>query len=74
MVELGHYRHFKGNVYEVIAIAKHSETEEEMVIYKSLGDEKTSDRGVGIWVRPMNMWTEMITRDGKTFPRFEKIK
>ena len=70
MIELGRYRHFKGNVYEVIAIAKHSETEEDMVVYKPLDGDK---RGLGIWVRPLNMWNEMITRDGKTFPRFEKI-
>jgi len=67
MIELGRYRHFKGNVYEVIAIAKHSETEEDMVVYKPLDGDQ------GIWVRPLSMWSEIITRDGKTFPRFEKI-
>jgi len=66
MVEVGYYRHFKGNVYEVIATAKHSETEEEMVVYKS----QTKDQG--IWVRPMSMWNEVVKRDGKTFMRFEK--
>ena len=67
MIELGRYRHFKGNEYEVIAIARHSETEEEMVVYQSL------DGDGGIWVRPLVMWHETITRDGKTFLRFEKI-
>jgi len=67
MVELGYYRHFKGNVYEVIAVAKHSETEEEMVVYKS----PTGNQG--IWVRPMYMWSEVVERDGETFLRFEKI-
>jgi len=67
MVELGRYRHFKGNEYEVIAIAKHSETEEEMGVYKSLNDDKA------VWIRPLSMWSEMIIRDGKTFLRFEKI-
>jgi hypothetical protein len=67
MIELGYYRHFKGNKYQVIAIAKHSETEEEMVVYQSLNGDQ------GIWVRPLSMWTEMVVRDGKTLPRFEKI-
>ncbi len=67
MIERGRYRHFKGNEYEVIGIAKHSETLEEMVVYKALyGD-------FGIWVRPLSMWNEKITRDGKTFRRFEKM-
>ena len=65
MIELGYYRHFKGKIYEVIAVAKHSETEEEMVVYKS--------HNQGIWVRPMSMWSEMVERDGKIFPRFKKI-
>ena len=66
-IKLGKYRHFKGNEYEVIGIAKHSETLEEMVIYRALyGDG-------GYWVRPASMWNEEITRDGKTFLRFELI-
>ena len=64
-IKIGKYRHFKGNEYEVIAIAKHSETLEEMVVYKALyGDG-------GYWVRPASMWNETVTRDGKTFKRFE---
>ena len=65
MVELGRYRHFKGNIYEVIAIAKHSETGEEVVVYKSHDQE--------VWVRPLNMWNETVDRDGETFLRFKKI-
>ena len=62
---MGKYRHFKGNEYEVIAIAKHSETLEEMVVYKALyGDG-------GYWVRPASMWNETVIKDGKTFKRFE---
>ncbi len=64
---LGCYHHFKGNEYEVIAIARHSETEEAMVVYKALYGEQ------GIWVRPASMWNETIERDGKTYKRFEKI-
>ena len=67
-VELGKYKHFKGNEYKVLAVAKHSETLEEMVVYQALYGE------YGIWVRPLSMWNEVITRDGKTFKRFEKIE
>ncbi|MDF2615020.1 MAG: hypothetical protein K0S71_2806 [Clostridia bacterium] len=67
-VQIGRYRHFKGMEYEVIALAKHSETLEDMVVYKALyGD-------YGIWVRPAAMWQEEITRDGNTFKRFERIE
>ena len=63
-IKLGKYRHFKGMEYEVIAIAKHSETLEEMVVYKALyGDGD-------VWVRPASMWDEVVERDGKTFKRF----
>lgn len=63
----GKYRHFKGNEYEVISIACHSETMEPMVVYRALyGDH-------GIWVRPAEMWNETIERDGKTYQRFERI-
>ena len=64
----GKYRHFKGNEYEVLFVAKHSETEEPMVVYRALyGDG-------GVWVRPASMWNEMIERDGKTFRRFTRIE
>ena len=64
----GVYRHFKGNMYQVIHIARHSETLEEMVVYKALYGEGE------IWVRPLKMWDEVIERDGKTFSRFELIE
>ena len=64
----GKYRQFKGNEYEVIGKAYDSETMEEMVVYRALYGEK------GVWVRPAHMWDETITRDGKTFKRFEKIE
>lgn len=67
-IETGKYRHFKGNEYEVLYIAKHSETMEDMVVYRALYGEK------GVWVRPAAMWDETITRDGRTFKRFEKIE
>lgn len=63
-IKLGRYRHFKGNEYRVLSVARHSETQEPMVVYQALyGD-------MGIWVRPASMWNEEITRDGKTFRRF----
>ena len=66
-VKPGRYRHFKGNEYEVIGIARHSETQEEMVVYRALyGD-------FGLWVRPARMWNETVERDGKTFRRFTYI-
>ena len=68
MLKTGKYRHFKGNEYEVLYVAKHSETMEEMVVYRALYGEH------GVWVRPADMWNETITRDGKTFKRFEKIE
>lgn len=66
-IKLGKYRHFKGNEYEVIAIAKHSETLEEMVVYRALYGEGQT------WVRPASMWDERIERDGKTYKRFTFI-
>ena len=67
-IKLGKYRHFKGNEYEVIGIAKHSETLEEMVIYRALyGDG-------GMWVRPAEMWEETVERDGQIFKRFTYIE
>ncbi len=66
-IPVGRYRHFKGNEYEVLDIARHSETEEPMVVYRALYGE------YGVWVRPAEMWQETVTRDGKTFRRFSRI-
>lgn len=66
-IQLGKYKHFKGKEYEVIAIAKHSETLEEMVVYKALYE------GGGVWVRPAAMWNETVEKDGKIFKRFTKV-
>ena len=63
----GRYRHFKGGEYRVLFLARHSETEEEMVVYQALYGEQ------GIWVRPASMWTEAVERDGRTIPRFQYI-
>ena len=67
-IRLGKYRHFKGNMYEVIGIAKNSETLEETVVYRALyGDG-------GLWVRPASMWNETVERDGKVYKRFEFVE
>ncbi len=67
-MQQGIYRHFKGNEYELLHIAKHSETLESMVVYKALYGEG------GIWVRPLSMWNELIEYKGKTVKRFEKAE
>ena len=66
-IKPGRYRHFKGKEYEVLYIATHSETREEMVVYRALYGER------GVWVRPASMWNEVIERDGKTYRRFTYI-
>lgn len=66
-IKPGRYRHFKGKEYEVLGVARHSETEEELVVYRALyGD-------FGLWVRPVSMWNETVERDGKAFRRFTYI-
>ena len=66
-IRIGRYRHFKGNEYRVLAIARHSETLEPMVVYQALYGEKD------IWVRPASMWNETVERDGQVFRRFTYI-
>ena len=66
-IRLGKYRHFKGNEYEVIGTARHSETLEDFVVYRALYGEG------GLWVRPFDMFVETIERDGTQFKRFEYI-
>ena len=66
-IKPGKYRHYKGNEYEVIGVARHSETDEQMVVYRALyGD-------MGLWVRPAKMWNEMVEVDGKEVRRFTRI-
>lgn len=63
-IKPGRYRHFKGNKYEVIGTARHSETLEELVVYRALYDNG------GLWVRPAAMWSEIVDRNGYHGPRF----
>lgn len=66
-IKPGRWRHFKGGEYEVLFTARHSETEEDMVVYRALYGER------GVWVRPAAMWNETVTRDGVMFPRFQYV-
>jgi hypothetical protein len=63
----GRYRHFKGGHYEVLGVAKHSETDEDLVVYRPLyGDG-------GLWVRPKAMFLETVTAGGAVVPRFQYL-
>ena len=67
-IKLGKYRHFKGNEYEVLCLAKHSETLEDLVVYRALygkGD---------VWVRPASMWNQTVEKDGNIVQRFTYIE
>jgi hypothetical protein len=63
-VEPGTYRHYKGNLYEVIGVARHSETQDQLVVYRPLHGE------AGLWVRPLAMFQETVVVDGREMPRF----
>lgn len=67
-VKPGRYRHFKGGEYEVIGTARHSETMEELVVYRALYGEG------GLWVRPAAMWNESVEREDGRVPRFTRIE
>ena len=68
-IELGLYKHYKGNVYEAIGVAKHSETLEEMVVYRATYQPE----GQNLWVRPLELFLETIIVNGQSVKRFEKI-
>ncbi len=68
-MELGLYKHYKGNLYEVIGIARHSETLEELVVYKATYQKE----GENLWVRPLAMFLETVVIDGVERKRFDKI-
>jgi hypothetical protein len=68
-IKPGIYKHFKGGQYRVIGVGKHSETMELFVIYEALYDNPAGK----LWVRPLSMFTELVTRDGQTFPRFSYV-
>ncbi len=68
MVKTGIYKHYKGNLYKVIGLARHSETLEELVIYKALYENEFGKES--LWVRPIGMFTEMVRLDNQLVPRF----
>jgi hypothetical protein len=61
----GRYRHYKGNEYTVVGVARHSETDEELVVYRQEYGEQ------GLWVRPAEMFAEIVEVEGRSVPRFE---
>ncbi|MBI1961628.1 MAG: DUF1653 domain-containing protein [Parcubacteria group bacterium] len=71
-VKFGKYIHFKGKEYEVIGTARHSETLEELVVYRALYDSPEFGPNA-LWVRPKNMFLETVIKDGKEVPRFKYI-
>ena len=68
MVQPGRYRHYKGHEYEVLGVARHSETEEEYVVYRALYGDR------GLWIRPTAMFEELVVVEGKHVPRFEPLE
>jgi len=66
-IKIGKYRHYKGKEYQVLGVAKHSETGEELVVYKKLYDDYS------MCVRPLSMFTENVEVNGKKMPRFEYV-
>ncbi|WNZ57753.1 DUF1653 domain-containing protein [Microbulbifer sp. MKSA007] len=67
-MQRGLYRHYKGNLYEVLHTAKHSESEEVMVVYRALYG------GYGVWVRPQRTFNETVSKNGVKSPRFELVQ
>jgi hypothetical protein len=67
VVEPGRHVHYKGGEYEVLGVARHSETEEELVVYRALYGER------GLWVRPVTMFTETVETPGGPVPRFRRV-
>ena len=71
-IKLGKYQHYKGNFYEVIGVAHHSETLEELVFYQALYDHPKFGKNT-FWVRPKEMFLGMVEVDGKNVPRFKYL-
>ncbi|NQU78747.1 DUF1653 domain-containing protein [Candidatus Woesearchaeota archaeon] len=71
-VKLGRYQHFKGNKYEVIGTARHSETMEELVVYKALYESEFGKDA--LWARPVGMFTDTLAVDGNEVPRFRYVE
>ncbi len=67
MVSPGVYRHYKGQQYEVLGVSRHSETEEQFVVYRALYGDR------GLWIRPLAMFTESVEKEGVPVPRFSRM-
>ncbi len=74
-MKLGMYKHYKGHIYNVLYIGKHTETLEDMVIYQAINAENACEKSSvdTIWVRPLSMFSEILRIDGKPVPRFQYI-
>lgn len=72
-LRIGRYQHYKGGEYEVLGVARHTETHEELVVYRALYESETSSKSK-LWVRPLAMFMEMVTINGKRVPRFEYVE
>jgi hypothetical protein len=68
MVRPGRYRHYKGKEYEVVGVARHSETDEEFVVYRALYGER------GLWIRPRALFEGQVVADGELIPRFQFLE
>jgi len=73
-IRTGKYQHYKGNFYEVLGVARHSENpKEQLVVYRALYDSKEFGKKA-LWVRPKRMFTEKVIVDGKSVPRFKRVR
>ena len=71
-MKIGKYKHYKGNFYEVIGVARHTETSEELVVYRALYDSKEFGNNA-LWTRPKSMFLENVVLEGKEVPRFKFV-
>jgi hypothetical protein len=71
-IKLGKYQHYRGKMYEVVGVARHSETLEDVVVYRALYNSRKFGRNA-LWIRPMKMFFEHVVVDGKKMPRFRFI-
>jgi hypothetical protein len=72
MIEIGVYKHYKGNLYSVVFVGKHSETLEDMVVYKALYNSPEFGNNA-VWIRPVSSFTSQVEVNGEKVPRFKKI-
>ncbi len=72
-VPVGRYRHYKGNLYDLVGVVRHSETLEPLALYRPLGDGNAGDGAAALWVRPWAMFFERVVVDGVEQPRFAPL-